>query len=307
MIGYTGGFVLGAGLGANDAANVFGTAVGARMVSFRTAACLAAVCIVIGAGFQGARGIETISALTEQSRHSAVVTTFAAASAVVVMTALKLPASTSQAVVGAILGVGMMQNDLYLGGLLKVVICWITTPLGALLCYLVLDYVFRRVLRRLQLSIFALDPLIRAGLILCGCYGAYALGANNAANVGAVFVSAGMLRPQTAAIFGGLSIAFGVLTFSRPVMLTVGRGILTMDAFSALMAVFASAIAVHFYAMVGVPVSTSQAIVGGVLGISLVKGMQIVRVQVLANVVFGWLVTPVLGAAAAILLMLATQ
>ena len=47
------GLFLGWSLGANDAANIFGTAVGTKMVRFRTAAIIASVFVIIGAVFAG--------------------------------------------------------------------------------------------------------------------------------------------------------------------------------------------------------------------------------------------------------------
>ena len=54
MIGILGGVLLGWGLGANDAANVFGTAVGTRMLRFGIAAAICSVFVVLGAVLGGA-------------------------------------------------------------------------------------------------------------------------------------------------------------------------------------------------------------------------------------------------------------
>ena len=48
------GLFLGWSLGANDAANIFGTAVGTRMVRFATAALIASVFVILGAVISGA-------------------------------------------------------------------------------------------------------------------------------------------------------------------------------------------------------------------------------------------------------------
>ena len=50
----TSGLFLGWSLGANDAANVFGTAVATRMIRFGTAAALCSVFVILGAVFSGA-------------------------------------------------------------------------------------------------------------------------------------------------------------------------------------------------------------------------------------------------------------
>ena len=132
-------------------------------------------------------------------------------------------------------------------------------------------------------------------MILIGSYAAYALGANNVANVTAVFVGAGKLTVFSATLIGGLSIAFGILTFSRGVMKTVGEKLVRLDPFSALIVVLAEAITVHLYTFIGVPVSTSQAVIGAVLGVGLVKGINTVSRRTLMNILIGWFLTPAIA------------
>jgi len=78
-------------------------------------------------------------------------------------------------------------------------------------------------------------------------------------------------------------------------MTTVGSRLVQLDAFSALVAVVAEAITVHIYAVIGVPVSTSQAIVGAILGIGLFKGVKTINRRTLFNIFSGWLCTPVVS------------
>ena len=49
----SGGIFLGWSLGANDAANIFGTAVGTRMIKFTQAAIIASIFVMLGAMIQG--------------------------------------------------------------------------------------------------------------------------------------------------------------------------------------------------------------------------------------------------------------
>lgn len=307
MTPFFGAFFLGWGLGANDAANSFGTAVSTGMVSWRRAAMLMSLFVILGAYLQGDAGIATLSGLTIQDRTTATVTVFAAAGTVILMTLLRLPISTSQAVVGAIVGVGIMHGHLNLGGLGKVAACWIGTPVGGAVFYVIFHVAFKGVNRVLKPSVFVLDPIARGGLILFGCYGAYALGANNVANVSAVLVDSGVMGPRPAAILGGLSIAAGICTLSKRVMLTVGQRIVAeMNMFAAVIVVLAHAATVHLYALIGVPVSASQAVVGALLGISLLKGLQVVRLRTLSHVALAWVATPVTAAlVAAVLYVLA--
>jgi len=292
-----GGIFLGWSLGANDAANVFGTAVSSRMVSFFTAAVLCSGFLVLGALLEGEAGMQTIGALASQNLRTATVTSVGAAVSITVMTLIRIPSSTSQAVVGSIIGVALINKaPLQLDGLLKVVICWVGTPVGALIVAWVLYRSLGWLLNALSPNVYTHDELMRTGLVLSGAYGAYALGANNVANVTGVYVGAGLLTPRWAVIVGGISIALGVLTYSKPVMTTVGKSIVRLDAFSSLVVVLSEAVVVHVYAVVGVPVSTSQAVVGAVIGVGLIKQASAVKASVIYRIVMGWIVTPVIAA-----------
>jgi PiT family inorganic phosphate transporter len=307
MLSLLGGVFLGWSLGANDAANVFGTAVSARMLRFGTAAVLASVFVLVGALAEGQAAIDTLKGLTRLSLNQAVIASVAAAVTVSAMTLLGQPVSTSQAVVGAILGIGLLNGQLNLAGLSKVVLCWLGTPVGgafsAVLLYLLLGKIFNR----LNLNLFQSDFWLRLALILAGAYGAYALGANNVANVTAVFVGAGLLDSFQAALIGAGSIAAGILTFSRPVMETVGRRLVALDPFSALVVALALAVTVHFYTLLGVPVSTSQAVVGAVLGIGLIKGVNTVSRRTLQQICWAWFLTPVVSCCLSLVIYFATQ
>lgn len=288
------GIFLGWGLGANDSANVFGTAVSSHMIKYVHAILLTALFVILGALFQGHEGMHTLKGLTTQTPDTAFIASLAAAITVTIMTSLKLPISTSQAVVGAILGIGVMQNEVNTSGLTKVILCWIGTPIGGFIFTIILYYTTLTILRKIRLNIFTMDSFLKVGLIVAGCYGAYALGANNVANVTGMYAG-NILTTNQAVLIGAISIALGTLTFSKNVMLTVGKSIVKLDAFSALITVVAHSITVHIYAIVGVPVSTSQAIIGAVLAIGFIKGVQTIQVKILIKVFGAWFMTPVIG------------
>lgn len=292
MLSLLGGVFLGWSLGANDASNVFGSAVASRMLKFWTAAVLASVFVLLGALLQGQAGIETLKGLTQFTLEQAVVSSVAAATTVTIMTILGFPVSTSQAVVGAILGIGILNQQLNLAGLGKVVVCWFGTPVGAVVIAVIIYKVLAVFYNNLKINLFQSDMLIRLSLIAAGSYGSYALGANNVANVTAVFVGAGHLTVFSAALIGGLSIGLGIMTLSKRVMETVGKKLVRLDPFSALVVLLAEAITVHIFTFIGVPVSTSQAVIGAVLGVGIVKGISTVSGRTLVNILIAWLLTP---------------
>jgi len=299
MYHLSGSVILGWALGANDAANVFGTAVASRMVRYRSAVGLSAIFVVLGAVVGGSGGFQTLSGLTKQTVQSAMLVTAIAGLTVIAMTLLKLPVSASQAVVGAILGMGLASapQQVRWAPLAKIVLCWVGTPTGAAAIAAVLYPTLGWVMDRLPINFVTRSIVLKAALLASGSYGAYALGANNVANVTGAFYQtelfSGIARSELIlAAVGGVSIALGAVTLSRSVMLTVGSRLVQLGAFSAFIAVLAQALTVHIYAIVGVPVSTSQAIVGAVLGIGLVKSVRTIDHGTLGRILSAWLMTP---------------
>ena len=300
------GIYLGWSLGANDAANVFGTGVTSGLISYRLAVILTAIFVILGALMEGTKCMGTVGYFTNLTLFTALSATLSAAATVTLMTYLKLPVSTSQAILGAIMGIAVMEEGLKglpTDKLTKVVLCWAITPLGAagisFSLFVGLGYLVNRI-RGLTI----LTDLMRIGILGIGCFGAYALGSNSVANTTGAFVGAGLITPVEGALIGSISIGVGAITYSRGVMISVGRRISVLDPFSALVAVLAGAITIYLYTQIGVPVSISQAVVGAVAAIGLAKGIRTVNKKMLFFVLLGWIFTPVLAASLAIPLRL---
>lgn len=292
----SGGAFLGWALGANDAANVFGTAVASRIVSFRTAAGLCSLAVLAGALIQGQEGMHTLSSLSTQTLTTVLITSISAAITVTLMIFMRLPISTSQAIVGAIVGTGLATRTLHAEGLIKIVACWLATPIASMIVAFIMYQFIALILRVVPMSMLTRDKILWIGLLVFGIYGSYALGANNVANATGVY--SGMLpgvSDHMLAWIGGLAIASGVISFSRRSMMTVGSGIMSMDAFTSLVAVASLATTVHGFAFLGVPVSTGQAIVGAILGTGLMRGPQAIHIEMVRHVATGWLVTPIVA------------
>jgi PiT family inorganic phosphate transporter len=277
-------------LGANDAANIFGTAVSNRIVKYRIATIISAIFILIGAILGGAKGIETISNVTSQSLLSGSISVLSAAITVTVMTYFGVPVSSSQAIVGSIMAVGLIEGGVNWGIITKLVLAWVGTPIGGAIfgyiSYIILSIPFNKIK-----SIYVKERVVQVATLVIGAYGAYSLGANNVANITGVF--AGSIGVSMAALVGGLAISFGVLTYSYKVMMTVGKQIIELDYFSALIAVLGESITVWIYALLGIPVSTSQAIVGAVIGAGFARGSRVANKKVLLKIVVAWVNTPV--------------
>jgi len=209
---------------------------------------------------------------------------------------MSLPVSASQAIVGAITGIGLAMGSMNWAGLQKIIICWIATPLGAMLIACFLYQLLGPILMHIPMGILTRDKFLWGSLVLVGVYGSYVLGANNVANATGIFSNQlPGISDRALAFWGGVAIALGALTYSRRVMRTVGHGIVPMDAFTALVAVGAMSVTVHIFAKIGVPVSTAEGIVGAIAGIGLMRGVQAIHGSMLRNIAVGWLLTPLVA------------
>ncbi|MDH3229019.1 MAG: inorganic phosphate transporter [Alphaproteobacteria bacterium] len=318
------GLFLGWSLGANDAANVFGTAVGSRMIRFTTAATICSIFVILGAVMSGAGAADTLGRLGAiDTIGGAFMAALSAALSVYLMTKAGLPVSTTQAIVGAIVGWNLFNlTDTDPATLTTILSTWVICPILAAAIAVVLFKLTTWFLRRANFHMLRVDAYTRAALVLAGAFGAYSLGANNIANVMGVFVpsspftdftvlgTASFSSAQQLFLLGALAIAVGVMTYSERVMLTVGGGMLPLSPVAAWVVVMAHSIVLFLFASRGlqafliglnlptiplVPVSSSQAVVGAVLGIGLMQGGRAIRWRVVGSVSLGWVFTPLVA------------
>ncbi len=319
------GLFLGWSLGANHLANVFGTALATRMVSFRTAARICSVCVVLGAVISGAGPSETLGQLGSVSTlGGAFMVALAAGSSVFWMTRLGLPVSTTTAIVGGIVGWNLFSaTTTDMPTLVKMMVSWVAGPVLAAAVAMVLYRVVQRLLYGSNLHLLRIDAYTRLGLVCAGALGAYSLGANNIANVVGVFLPVSpflelrvgnvviLSAAQQLFLIGGIAIAVGVYTYSHKVVHTVGADLLRMSpaaafvvvtAHSLVLMVFTSQGLQHWLTAAGlpavplVPVSSTEVAVGAVIGIGLLQGGAGIRWRVLGRIAVGWVLTPVIAA-----------
>lgn len=287
-------------IGANDAANSMGTAVGSRVVSVKQAVLIACIFGTLGAVLQGHHVIKTVGKgivplhelAANQAMLIAVGASISAGFWALFACWRKLPISTSHSVVGAVAGAGFcLSAPVYWSKFGKIFLCWILTPLGgallSILIYLFLRFVFLKMI-----------PARRAGfvmrwiLILSGSYMAYTWGANDVANATGILRGVMSLPSVGLALIGMAAIVFGITTWGYRVMETVGKGITHLIPIMAASAQIASALNVHIYTVFGIPVSTSHSIVGAVLGVGLIRKAHLVNARTFGEIVFSWIVTP---------------
>lgn len=295
---------LGWNLGSNDAANVFGPQVNSGVIKYWNAVVLTSIFVIIGALIEGKKGFSTIGGISSMVLTTALVSTISAGLVVNIMSYFGLPVSATQAIVGSIVGLSIIKgNPLDYAKLFKIFISWLITPFGAAIIAFIAYRFLAIIWQNRAKNLITFNNTVKWLSIIIGCYAAYSLGANNLANVTGTMVGAGLMSPLIATILGGVSIASGILTYSRNVMFTVGNKIAPLEPFSALVAVLSEALTLHVFAYMGIPVSSSQAVVGAVAGVGLVKGMKMINRKTLVIIPIGWIATLVGSAIIACILL----
>ena len=297
------GFFVGWTIGANDAANCIGTVVGSGLSSYKRAIILMAIFVFLGAALQGHHVMKTIGKgiiKTELPDLAIFVALLSAGVFVTLATFLGLPTSTSQAIVGGVAGVGIAalgfhSTHIQFSVLKKILLCWVLCPmltmaLSAAL-YVIVNFFIKKVRRG-----SALTSIISWFVIASSCYVAYSLGANDVGNSIGPLLNKYHDKGLWLALFGGAALVTGALTFGRRVTQTVGKSIVPLDLGGAFAAQTSAAFGVHFFSVLGIPVSTSQAIVGAVIGTGVVRGIRMVRVGKIGEIMVGWIATPACAA-----------
>jgi len=288
------GFYVGWNIGANDTANCIGTPVGSGLISYRKMVYIVAIFVILGAMLQSQNVMKTIGEVVVANPLNLIAVLTAMLSAgffVTLATFFKVPVSTSQAIVGGVVGAALsMGNEVNIARVATIGEVWVISPPLTALMSFTLYHFFAFFLKRVKM-VALWDKLLSYLVILSGAYVAFSLGANDVGNsVGPLTV----LRIDRfwLALLGGVALSVGVLTYGRRVTETIGKGITSLGPLSAVSAQTAAALAVHYFSLIGIPVSTSQAIVGAVVGVGLVKGVTTVSFGKISEVVVGWVATP---------------
>jgi len=249
-----------------------------------------------------------------------------AALTVFMMSTLKFPVSANQSITGAIIGWGLFYADysdpavlaINLPQIEKFAMTWVINPVGAAIISYVLVQVVHKFLEKRLTSLAHYDTMIRIGYLGAGAFASYSIGMNSSANVTALYydpffantgVAANLLTSaQVTAVIGGIAIAIGVLTYSKKVMMTVGSSIAPLNQIEGFVVIIAMALTIVIMGnWMGIPVSTSQAVVGAVIGAGLTKGAKNVRFGVLKRIAVAWVSSPTVAGVMAYLIAWASS
>lgn len=107
--------------------------------------------------------------------------------------------------------------------------------------------------------------------------------------------------PPWVLMLGGIGIVIGLFTYGHKVIATIGRGITELTPSRGFAAELSAATTVVLASGTGLPISTTQTLVGAVLGVGMARGIAALNMNVVRKIFLSWIVTLPVGAALSIL------
>ena len=101
---------------------------------------------------------------------------------------------------------------------------------------------------------------------------------------------------------GAIGIVLGLAIMGHKVMATVGTGITQLTPSRGFAAQLATASTVVIASGTGLPISTTQTLVGAIMGVGLARGIAAINLGVVRNIVVSWVITLPSGALLAIII-----
>lgn len=151
-------------------------------------------------------------------------------------------------------------------------------------------------------------------MIVTACCMAFAHGSNDVANaigplaaVVSIVEHNGEIVKKSSLVWwilplGGLGIVIGLAILGKKVIKTIGEGITHLTPSRGFAAELAAASTVVIASGTGLPISTTQTLVGAVLGVGMARGIAALNLGVVRNIVVSWVITLPVGAVLAIVI-----
>ena len=292
-------------MGASGIAPSFAAAYGGRLIKKKKAIILFGIFVILGALLLGKNVTLTLGKkLLPQGLISfdvASIILVSAALSLFLANILKIPQSTSQVTLAAIVGAGLYFKELNLRTLfLKILPMWIILPL---LSY-ILTFVLYRIIYppehdnlHIYQKIFANERKLRLSSLVASCYVAFAIGTNNVANaVGPLFGA------RVVEVFAGLILiaplfSIGAAVLGKGPLETAGKEIVPLGLISSTLVSFVTATLLIFASILGIPQSLVQLNLFSIFAISCLKNGHRCTIDhhITQKAFMVWIITPLLA------------
>jgi PiT family inorganic phosphate transporter len=296
--------VLCAVLGGNNFSTCLGASLGAGIIKLSDAMLIASIGVLAGTLLEGYKLSNVLGGriIPTLSTSALVVVLIAGLSVMTIVTLLRLPLSLSQVLVGAGWGLALAN-----GGVVAttysatVVVSWLLSPALGFCASAIIESVVLKLGRRAK-DVLALNRTYANLTLIAGFYAAYTLGANTLGLVVGLFPSSFGDRLSLSVALSAATI-IGILFLSKGTVRSVAENLVGLNPSMALSAQFGGAVSVHAFTQLGLPVSISQVVIGGMSGAASVKRMAITNKRIVQQVIAGWTMGPLAGAVLSFLLM----
>jgi PiT family inorganic phosphate transporter len=225
-----------------------------------------------------------------------------------VLTFLEVPISISQIMVGSVLGVGLalgILESMHYDVVAKIILSWIATPIAS--CVLTnLLYNLIVIPLSARLTFISFNRLCVILTIFGAMFMSYDIGANDIGVILGPLVASGLFKELNFAglvvspvfllsAFIGVVAGVGALFLGEPVAYTIGKKITVLDPMSSFSSQLGAGMVIYFFILLGIPISTGQAIVGGIFGVGLAKGMNLIGRKTMRKIIVWWITTPLIA------------
>lgn len=223
-------------MGGSGIAPTFAASWGSRLIRKTQAILLFAFFVILGAVFLGRNVSLTLGKSLIPQRFInldiVLIILIAATLSLFLANILKIPQSTSQVTVGAIVGAGLYFKHIYVRTLLfKIIPMWFILPfLSYLLTFLVYKIVYPPHHNNLHIyqKLFANSHKLGLSSIISGCYVAFAIGSNNVANAVGPLNGAGLISVEPGLLLVAPLFGLGAWLMGKGTLETAGKEIIPL-------------------------------------------------------------------------------
>ncbi|MCF6095000.1 inorganic phosphate transporter family protein [Microaerobacter geothermalis] len=289
-------------IGASGTAASMGSAYGGGAIKKRvTALVLVAIFSLLGAVIGGGEVVKTISKgiIPEGviSVQISVIILFSASITLFMANRMGIPLSTSEVIVGSLVGAGLVFKAVLWKPFLIITSAWIIFPFIAGLISLGLD----KFITKIPFFQFLSDrkkyqPFLVFLLIGAGSYEAFSAGMNNVANAVGPLVGSGIFSSEQGLWLGGLFVSLGALIWGRKVLETNGKKITRYSLLQASCISITGGTLVIVASLMGIPIPLTQITTMSILGIGYSqKGKSIFQKAIVRQILKTWIISPILS------------